>query len=317
MNAIGGYFELELRTGDEYHRHAVRLNTGRNALEFVLRSRRYSRLYIPYYTCDVLLEPLKKLSIAWSFYSVDEDLEPLFDFAQVADDEGFLYTNYFGVKGGVVERLSTRCRNLIVDNSQAFFSRPIALRDTFYSCRKFFGVPDGAYLYMEGADTSALPRDVSVDRFMHLIKRIDCGAESGYDDFKANDNALIGQPIKEMSNLTRSLMCSLDYKAAKARRQANVKVLHDSLGSLNELHVSIDDESVPMAYPFLSTTPDLKHKLIEHKIYVPTYWPNVLQWVNGDQWEFRLARNLVPIPVDHRYDTSELSRVIDLVKHAG
>jgi hypothetical protein len=31
--SIGGYFELELPCGEEYHQGAIRLNTGRNAFE--------------------------------------------------------------------------------------------------------------------------------------------------------------------------------------------------------------------------------------------------------------------------------------------
>ncbi len=32
MNSIGGYFELELPLREEYHKNAIRFNTGRNAL---------------------------------------------------------------------------------------------------------------------------------------------------------------------------------------------------------------------------------------------------------------------------------------------
>ncbi len=315
MKAIGGYFELELRDGEEYHKNAVRLNTGRNAFEFILRARKYSKVYIPYYTCDSILEPLSKLSVKWTFYSIDENLEPVFDFEQMADDEGFLYTNYFGLKTKAVEMVSSRCRNLIIDNSQAFFSLPVAGKDTFYSCRKFFGVPDGAYLYMEGADASDAPRDVSVDRFMHLMKRIEYGAEAGYEDFKANDRRLVGQPIKQMSVLTNRLMCSIDYDAAKERRKANVRALHETIGRQNRLHLSIDDVCAPMIYPFLSNDPGLRRKLIEKRIFAATYWPNVLEWANEDQWEYRLASLMVAIPVDHRYDGNDLSRVIDLVSN--
>jgi hypothetical protein len=38
MNPIGGYFELELRKSDEYHKEAIRLNTGRNALKLILKT---------------------------------------------------------------------------------------------------------------------------------------------------------------------------------------------------------------------------------------------------------------------------------------
>ncbi len=33
--AIGGYFGLELRHGEHYHKDAIRLNTARNCFEFV------------------------------------------------------------------------------------------------------------------------------------------------------------------------------------------------------------------------------------------------------------------------------------------
>ena len=63
MEPIGGYFSLELPHYGEYHKDAIRLNTGRNCLEYILRVRNYKKVYIPYYTCDVVLEPFKKLGI--------------------------------------------------------------------------------------------------------------------------------------------------------------------------------------------------------------------------------------------------------------
>ena len=69
MNAIGGYFELELRDyGTVYHDMGAALNSGRNALEYILRSGpRYDNVYLPYYTCDVMLQTLKRLkySVRW------------------------------------------------------------------------------------------------------------------------------------------------------------------------------------------------------------------------------------------------------------
>ena len=60
MDVIGGYFSLELPLIEEYHKNAIRLNTGRNCLEYILRVRGYKKVYIPYYTCEVILEPFKK-----------------------------------------------------------------------------------------------------------------------------------------------------------------------------------------------------------------------------------------------------------------
>ena len=77
MNAIGGYFELELAKGEEYHKDAIRLNTGRNAFEYILRAKAYKKVYLPFYTCDVMLEPIKKLNIKYEFYSIRNNFELL------------------------------------------------------------------------------------------------------------------------------------------------------------------------------------------------------------------------------------------------
>ena len=149
MKAIGGYFELELNDGHEWHANAIRLNTARNAFEYVLRSEKYKRVHLPYYTCDAMLEPIEKLEVERQFYHIDTNLEPCVDPAALPEDEGFVYTNYFGLKDRCVEALAQVCPTLIVDNAQSFFSTPLPGVDVFYSPRKFFGVPDGAYLYTD------------------------------------------------------------------------------------------------------------------------------------------------------------------------
>ena len=66
MDAIGGYFELaDCEQVDNFpHRNGVLLNTGRNALEYILRTiKQISHIYIPYFTCEVVLEPIKRLGI--------------------------------------------------------------------------------------------------------------------------------------------------------------------------------------------------------------------------------------------------------------
>lgn len=98
--SIGGYFELELPYGnalyfgDDY----IELNSARNCLEYLLKFEKFTKIYIPYYTCDAVLEPIKKLEISYEFYDIDDNLEPTFDYKTLKESDVFLYTNYFGVK---------------------------------------------------------------------------------------------------------------------------------------------------------------------------------------------------------------------------
>ena len=147
--SIGGYFELELSRGEEYHSDAIRLNTGRNAFEYILRAKKYNKVYLPYYTCDVMLEPITKLNLDYEFYFIDSNFVPIFNYSNVQENEVFVYNNYFGICDEQTREVAPHCKNLIIDNSQAFYSKPIKGVDTFYSPRKFFGLPDGAYLYTD------------------------------------------------------------------------------------------------------------------------------------------------------------------------
>src|SRR5690554_3207521 len=145
--AIGGYFGLELNQGSEFHPGAIRLNTGRNALEYILRAKGYKKIYLPYFTCDALFEPIEKLHLEIEFYPIDETFYPIFDFKRVKPAEIFLYTNYFGLYDRHVIEITKHTKNILIDNAQAFYSKPLPGIDTFYSPRKFFGLPDGAYLF--------------------------------------------------------------------------------------------------------------------------------------------------------------------------
>lgn len=314
MEAIGGYFELELRGGQHYHNNAVKLNTDRNAFEYVLRARKYKKVYIPYYTCEVMLEPLLKLNINYEFYHINEELEPI-NLPILKANEGFLYTNYFGLKQDCVIKLAKYYgSSLIVDNAQAFFDIPIANINTIYSARKFFGVPDGAYLYTDYKLDIELEQDKSYMRMQHLLQRIDEGAESAYTYFKQNDDSLNDQPIKLMSKLTEKLLLNIDYQYAKKVRSENFQKLHGILSSSNRLKLNLQEDFTPMVYPYLTNETTLRKRLIDNKIFVAKYWPNVLQWCTEYSLEYNLAENLIPIPIDQRYNKKDMNRILSILK---
>lgn len=311
--AIGGYFGLELRHGEHYHKDAIRLNTARNCFEYVLRSRQYAKVYIPYYTCEVMLEPLNKLGVQYEFYSVNEKLEPVV-LPDLKENEAFLYTNYYGLKQDCVLKLANCFGNrLIVDNAQAFYAKPIQGIDTFYSARKFFGVADGAYLYTDELLEEEFPQDESFYRMSHLLKRVDVSAEFGFSDFRANDDSLIGQPIKRMSNLTAAILESIDYDNAAKQRRENYLFLDSVLGEQNKIRLELDNDAVPMAYPYWTNDDSLRKKLIDNRIYVAKYWPNVMEWSNPCVLEYELTFHILPLPIDQRYCEEEMNGIIELI----
>ena len=314
---IGGYFELELpNRGGFLHDDGVLLNSGRNALEYVLRSLPdIKHLWIPYYTCDVILEPVKKLGIAFSHYRINERLE-VRDAIDIQTRDYLLYTNYFGIKDQYVQQLADKYgARLIVDNAQAWYADPIPETSTIYSPRKYVGVPDGGIAYCRvGIDIEQFEQDSSYDRCSHLLKRIDLGPTEGYADFKDNSHLLANQPIRRMSKLTQRTLKSIDFERIKEKRIDNFLFLSEMLGNSNLFSVPAHSSfSCPMFYPYLTDKDDLKAWLIRKGIFVATYWPNVLSLPSDLELEIGFTKRMLAIPCDQRYGESGLERIIETI----
>lgn len=316
MEAIGGYFGLggNLKDTKEYHGSAIRLNNGRNALRYLLIERDVQHIYIPRYICKAVLEPIKEIGIDYDFYRLNANLEIL-GFKNFSPTSYVLYPNYFGLKGRYLEKIARECSKLIVDNSQAFFDKPLQDIDTFYSPRKFFGVPGGGYVYSIAFETVNLERDISCDRASHLFIRPDKGAEAGYATYKDNEKKMSGRSLRRMSLLTQKILNSLDYKGIKEQRVSNYRLLHEALGKGNELFYLADYPfKSPLIYPYKNKAID-REKLIKHKVYVPQYWPSVdLSQISKGSIEHVMTNDLIALPIDQRYSEKEMLRMIEVVK---
>ncbi len=312
MKEIGGYFEIDLLKGESYHKEAIELNTARNCFEYVLLSGNVKKVFIPHYTCEVMLEPIKRHSIDYEYYYLDQNLDPIIP-ETIKVEDSILYTNYFGIKQNTVLRLSESFQNLIVDNSMGFYSPRVKTVDTFYSARKFFGVPDGAYLYTNKILNVPIEKDYSHERITHLFKRIEMGAHKAYKEFLANDYKLYDQPIRYMSDTTRAILKGIDYEKGKIIREMNFLYMHEHLEKLNELKIETNNNLGPMFYPLLINSQGLKEKLIEKNIYLPTLWRNAAQTAKKNSFEHHLTNNLLALPIDQRYGLSDMKYILDMI----
>jgi hypothetical protein len=314
MSAIGGYFGLELRTGSHFHPGSYALNTGRNALALALRNGAWRKVHVPQYTCSVVFEAIRREKIEILVHPVDEDLELVLDPADVGPDEVVLLTAYFGLKRPGTERWSAANVAVILDAALSFYSSPLQAGPTFYSCRKFFGVPDGSYLVWpdKQVDITALPEDSSLDRFAHLLKRIDRSAEDGFADYQANEQLLDGLPLRRMSKLTEALMASVDHDAVKRIRRSNFKVLHEAFRDRNQWDLDrwFMDDSVPMIYPLLVNATGALERLRSRQVYLARYWPEVAQHAQPGSFSLHAATSMLALPLDQRYTSDDMVRLI-------
>lgn len=312
-DTIGGFVPLDLFPINNfiYHRDARLINTGRNALEYILISLSIKKIFIPVYSCEAIITPILRQGIDYEFYNIDDNFNPLINIESIKEYEYVLYINYYGILDNKIIKLSKTIPNLIVDNTQAFFSTPISNIPTFYSTRKFFGVPDGALL-CNIKQNIELPIDKSYNRIQHLLAKIEESTEFCYNLYKQNEELLEKLPISYMSKLTKSILLSTDFEKHVRIRRTNFQYLSSLLVKYNSL--DLYNINAPISYPLLVQNGEyIREKLKENKIFTPIYWQNVLQNKLVNSFEENFVKNIISIPIDLRYSDKELDFVVDKI----
>ncbi len=311
---IGGFFELEIKNKNySYHSNAIALSNGRACLNLVLEHIQAQRIWIPFYSCNALLEPIKTNQIPYSFYSINLNLEPNEDL-KLNKNEYFLYINYFGLKGKCVEALINQYSDqIIIDNTQAFFDRMNNKTWSFNSARKFFGVPDGAYLYT--------PYDIAVEyerntdfNCNHLLNRLLGKQEQAYQEFIEYEKGLDGE-IKNISILSEYLLANIDYLAIGQKRKDNFNHYHSFFEKINEFNLPLSTNAIPYCYPLLLNNIIDKKLLYKQNIFIPVLWSDTIyRGLKGFDFEQELTQKLLALPIDHRYEIGDLNYVIESLK---
>lgn len=317
--AIGGYFELELASGRQLYPQAMGYNSARSAFKHLLMATGVTRVYLPFYICDVMPEVLQDTTIEITRYALSSNLE-LSTPPKLSSGEALLYVDYFGLKAAYVEDVLSPLygAQLIVDNSQALFSRPLPDIATLYSPRKFVGVADGGWLVNGPAGpVNPLPPTRSQQRFTALLGRLEDGPQPHYDAFQRTEDALRHEGIKAVSRSTERILDSIDYSHVARRRIDNLSYLRASLDRHNRFKSWPALPVAALCYPLLAASAEaarhLRTALLDQQIYVPRYWHEVVQADHAPACEREWANCVVPLPVDQRYDTPHMQRMLEVV----
>jgi len=118
-------------------------------------------------------------------------------------------------------------------------------------------------------------------------------------------------------------MANIDMVQAANRRRRNFVVLHQCLGDRNELkpliEVALNDVAfVPFTYPlFRSHVANLKADLVREGIFVPTLWAALTNDERLSRFERRLTSDVLHLPIDQRYETVDMERLVSAVERLG
>lgn len=313
MKEYGGYIEFENYHGNMLHDRAICLNCGRNALAYLCEAKKIKKLYLPYFLCSSVPNLCDKIGVEYGYYHINEKFEPIFNKA-LGENEWLYIVNFYGqLDNDYLTAWKRKYGRVIVDNAQSYFQMPVDGLDTLYTCRKYFGVADGAFLYTDAKLDRELPQDESFERMHFLLGRYERSANEFYSEYVLNNKLFATEPVKRMSRLTENLLHGIDYDAVAKRRQENFEFLDEEFRDINELNL----KSVYGAfmYPLLvQNGSEIRKALQKEKIYIPTLWPNVMKECRVGSLEYHYAADILPIPIDQRYGKEDMIKIAEMVK---
>lgn len=322
LKEYGGYLPLELNPGEEpffeYEEHLRRFNSAKAALCSILTVLSPKELFLPVYYCPSTIKALRRTGIPLRFYHIGEALRP----KDIPDRKGcaVLLVDYFGVKGTETEELAASFQQaeVFIDRAHGFFEKPLMAERVYniYSARKFFGVPDGAYLI--GSDIKSLEESgqgfPSIDeRAKYLLVSFEEGTNAAYSMKKKADHFL-AEHYGAMSALSIGLLRNVDCERVKILRERNYRFLYKEFLPINAL--VLPENSAAYLFPLFlpGTGHRIKQELVKKKIYVPTLWEGEELKELGNESEHNMSTDCVFLPVDQRYREEDMEYIAQMVK---
>lgn len=312
----GGFLPIELNLGGKqpyYHEYPnlLAFNTVKAALPLISRNLWVRTLFVPYYLCPNVIKELEKSFDKVEFYYLKDNLLP-----KINNPKGkaVYLVDYFGIMDKVVTEYvnSNQETTFLIDNAHSFYNKPIMRENVFnlYSCKKFFGVPDGGYLISERKIDQVYKKTTSSQISNYLIKSLEEGTNSCYHEKKAVDE-YINNNYSGISIFGEELLSCIDYERIKEIRKRNFSIYQQRFAEIN--HIKCEKESIPYIYP-LDVGKNIREKLIKEKIYVPTLWGHCLDKQFDNTMEQKLTEDTLFLPLDQRYDEKDIEFISEKVQ---
>lgn len=274
----------------------IKLNLARNCLKYICKAYGINKILLPYYTCPVVWNSLREESCEVKFYHIDKDFLPTEKFKK---NDFILYTNYFGINSKNCKKLAKKYPNIIIDNSQGFFSEPLGLA-SFNSLRKFFNVQNGAYLFT----SKQLEQVFEVDK----IELQPVSMQEDYEKFLKNELFLDSQKqIKTISPKVEKMMNDIDFEAESIKRVRIFKQYEKVLKNFNNIQLDLNIGDIPYCYPFSPNSEIIKRKLWSKNLVLLQLWKNFPK----SFIESEFLNDTIALPLDNAEYAEKIIEIIN------
>lgn len=259
----------------------IKLNLARNCLRYLIKLYGIKEIFIPYYSCNTLWNAVKKENCRIKFYHIGKDFLPSQKFRKT---DYILYINYFGLCDENCEKLAKIYPNIIIDNTQAFYSKPRGLA-SFNSLRKFFPVQNGAYLFSD----KELNEIFEADKYLFTP----ISMRENYEQFVKNELTLDKENIKYIYPELENFISGIDFEKDKETRLNKFSEYYEIYKDYNLISLVPKNGEIPYCYPLCTQDKTIQKKLNSYPYPLLSLWGEIQK----DFPEYEFLNNTVALPL--------------------
>lgn len=332
---------------DEFHK--IYLKSGRNAFKAICNkiseTANNKRVLFPAYHCETESDPWYEAGWEVVYYPVEKnftvDCLKLQKLVTETIPSVIVIQSYFGFEALDAEcdkfLKSIKSKGIIIieDITQSVLSDIKHECADYYvaSFRKFFAIPDGGVLISKSIINVGDIKQPDPNLTMSAVQAYNLKEE--YFETKEKDvkeqfrkeyvnlNSLVSvnDALYAMSEFSRKILESINRKDIGTKRRRNFKLLVEELKVAEFLEITtsnLDDNTVPLFLPILMDSSkereDLQAFLAKHDIYCPIIWKMSPKIINCPIESKEIYSRILCFPIDQRYDTDDMERIIATVK---
>jgi hypothetical protein len=336
IRPIGGFFGLALHdvppTSDSIWqawigqgRVAATLWTARAALALLIEHLQPPRVWLPAYMCREV-GAVAPLAIR-RFYPMDGDLSPDIGVLRRSLRKGdlVLAVDFFGWPPAppFIDLVAERPDVVWVeDRTQCLWTEQRAWAPwLLYSPRKLVGVTDGGVLItttdasLGGCDQERSDASFALPELMRFEDARETDNGNWYPAFKTRESRLSAEP-RPLSRLTQALLERISLRPLVEARRRNFAFLAEQLAPYRAWPRSAAGLA-PFGMPIVvGDAGALGAALAKERLFCSRHWPSSELAVDQADFpsEHALARRLLTLPCDHRYDENSLSRLVEAIR---
>lgn len=304
----------------------------RSALQFLLEDLQPPRIWLPAFLCPAILT-VTAGKAPHSFYEPGLQLRTVDRrwVRKVQEDELVILVDYFGFRPDptLIEELVDRGAVVLEDACQALLTASTGENAdvVLYSPRKFLGVPDGGILSVRSDLDLGKPRLEPAPDAWWLSAYSAClqrrvfdnggGPRRWFDLFQQSENESPTGPYSMSKLAHRLLQYAFNYSEIAQTRRENYQALLELIPEF-AIFPQLTEGVVPIGFPVRMENRDgVRERLFALDIYPPIHW-GVHDLVPGKFLDScRLAREIMTLPCDQRYNVRTMQKMAELVKQEG